>query len=133
MLVSLAFVVAACGDDDDDSADHRRHRRPPPKRPTANRGTRRAGRHRSTRETEAPVETAIPVEPDGGTGETDYMWTPNDEVLAGAEGEVNLVAWAGYIEDGSTDPASTGSRRSRTSPAAPSTPSSATRATRWCS
>ena len=25
--------------------------------------------------------------------------------MAGAEGEVNLVAWAGYIEDGSTDPA----------------------------
>ena len=25
--------------------------------------------------------------------------------LAGAEGEVNLVSWAGYVEDGSTDPA----------------------------
>ena len=26
-------------------------------------------------------------------------------MLAGAEGQVNLVAWAGYVEDGSTDPA----------------------------
>ena len=24
------------------------------------------------------------------------------------EGELNLVAWAGYVEDGSTDPTSTG-------------------------
>ncbi|MFM7253528.1 MAG: extracellular solute-binding protein [Ilumatobacteraceae bacterium] len=40
-----------------------------------------------------------------GEGETDYMWTPNADVLAGAEGAVNIVAWPGYIEDGSTDPA----------------------------
>ena len=33
------------------------------------------------------------------------MWTPDADSLAGAEGQVNLVAWAGYIEDGSTDPA----------------------------
>ena len=41
----------------------------------------------------------------GGGGEVDYQWTPNADLLAGAEGEVNLVSWAGYVEDGSTDPA----------------------------
>jgi len=33
------------------------------------------------------------------------MWTPNEELLAGAEGEVNFVAWAGYAESGANDPA----------------------------
>jgi putative spermidine/putrescine transport system substrate-binding protein len=32
------------------------------------------------------------------------MWTPNPDVLAGAEGEVNIVAWPGYIEDGTNNP-----------------------------
>jgi putative spermidine/putrescine transport system substrate-binding protein len=49
------------------------------------------------------------TEPTGDTataaGETDYQWTPNADLLAAAEGEVNLVSWAGYVEDGSTDPA----------------------------
>jgi putative spermidine/putrescine transport system substrate-binding protein len=47
------------------------------------------------------------TEPTGGTaaaGETDYHWTPNPDLLAAAEDEVNVIAWAGYIEDGSTDP-----------------------------
>ena len=50
-------------------------------------------RHHGT----ATGDTAAP-------GETDYQWTPNPDLLAGAEGEVNVIAWAGYIEDGSTDP-----------------------------
>ena len=41
----------------------------------------------------------------GAEGEVDYMWTPNEELLAGAEGEVNFVAWAGYAESGANDPA----------------------------
>jgi putative spermidine/putrescine transport system substrate-binding protein len=49
------------------------------------------------------------TEPTGDTataaGETDYQWTPNADLLAAAEGEVNLVSWGGYVEDGSTDPA----------------------------
>ena len=52
--------------------------------------------------------TTAPTEPatgDSGGGAVDYMWTPNPDVLAGAEGEVNIIAWAGYVEDGSTDPA----------------------------
>ena len=47
--------------------------------------------------TEPPADTA--------SGATDYHWTPNADLLAGAEGEVNVIAWAGYVEDGSTDPA----------------------------
>lgn len=50
------------------------------------------------------LATTVPPTSEGG-GAVDYMWTPNEELLAGAEGEVNIIAWAGYIEDGSTDPA----------------------------
>ena len=71
-------------------ADTAAHRRPP--RPTPPRRDRRTGRHRGAGHHRAG-------------GEVDYMWTPNADVLAGAEGQVNIVAWAGYIEDGSTDPA----------------------------
>src|SRR6188472_3438053 len=52
--------------------------------------------------------TTAPTEPatgDSGGGAVDYLWTPNPDVLAGAEGEVDLVSWAGYVEDGSADPA----------------------------
>jgi putative spermidine/putrescine transport system substrate-binding protein len=46
----------------------------------------------------------------GGTGTTtDQGFTPPDlkalDKLGEPEGEVNIVAWAGYVEDGSTDPA----------------------------
>lgn len=52
------------------------------------------------------LATTVPPTTEGGDGSAvDYMWTPNEELLAGAEGEVNVIAWAGYIEDGSTDPA----------------------------
>jgi putative spermidine/putrescine transport system substrate-binding protein len=43
--------------------------------------------------TEPPADTAA--------GETDYHWTPNADLLAGAEGQVNIVSWAGYVVDGS--------------------------------
>ncbi len=55
-----------------------------------------------------------------------------EEIQAQAgEGEVNLVNWAGYVEDGSTTRRSTGSPRSRRRPAARSTSRSATARTRW--
>ena len=82
LLASLAFVVASCGDDDKDSDS------------TEAPGTTGAGGET----TDAPETT-------GDGGEMDYMWTPNADILANAEDEVNIVAWAGYIEDGSTDPA----------------------------
>jgi putative spermidine/putrescine transport system substrate-binding protein len=51
--------------------------------------------------------STAPTEPPSSSagGAVDYMWTPNPDVLAGAEGEVDIVAWPGYVEDGSTDPA----------------------------
>jgi putative spermidine/putrescine transport system substrate-binding protein len=46
---------------------------------------------------------------DSGTNTTDQGFTPPDlkalTELGEPEGEVNIVAWAGYVEDGSTDPA----------------------------
>lgn len=78
LLASLAIVTASCSDDKDTSS------------------------------TAAPTETTGGAETTtAGTdgGETDYMWTPNADILANAEGEVNIVVWAGYAEDGSTDPA----------------------------
>ncbi len=53
----------------------------------------------------ASTDTTAPPGDTAAAGETDYHWTPNADLLAGAEGEVNLVSWAGYVEDGSTDPA----------------------------
>ncbi|MFZ9628379.1 MAG: extracellular solute-binding protein [Ilumatobacteraceae bacterium] len=78
LVASLALVVAACSSGDE-----------------------------TTSTTEGSGDTTVTTEAPGttGEGEVDYQWTPNPDVLAGAEGQVNLVAWAGYAEDGSTDPA----------------------------
>jgi len=90
LLASLAFVAAACGDDDDSGSDATEAPSEETDAPT---------------DTEAPpTDTDAPTDTTGG-GETDYMWTPNADLLAGAEDQVNIIAWAGYIEDGSTDPA----------------------------
>ena len=53
----------------------------------------------------ASTDTTVPTEGTAGGGEVDYQWTPNADLLAAAEGQVNIVSWAGYVEDGSTDPA----------------------------
>ncbi|MCE9621362.1 MAG: spermidine/putrescine ABC transporter substrate-binding protein [Actinomycetia bacterium] len=87
LLASLSIFAASCGDDEKSDS-------------TA----------APTTVAEAPDETtgdttADTSAPDTTPGEVDYMWTPNADLLAGAEGQVNIVAWAGYIEDGSTDPA----------------------------
>jgi|GEM_PF-77603 len=88
LLASLSLLAAACGDDDDEDAET-----------TAAPATEAPA-------TEAPGTTgASETTAAGGGGEVDYQWTPNEELLAGAEGEVNLIAWAGYVENGSTDPA----------------------------
>ena len=88
-------------------------RRPPPRtrrrRPPTPRPRHRAGgdvgagrdllrRRRRRRPRHRPGRDRPP------TVRIDYMWTPNPDVLAGAEGQVNIVAWAGYIEDGTNDP-----------------------------
>ena len=95
LLASLTIVAAACGDDSKD---------------TAATTAESAAVETTTGDTAAPdtttaVTTGDTATPDTTGGETDYMWTPNADVLAGAEGQVNIVAWAGYAEDGSTDPA----------------------------
>jgi len=55
--------------------------------------------------TEPPPTTEAGADVSAAPGEVDYMWTPNEELLAGAEGQVNIIAWAGYAESGTTDPA----------------------------
>jgi putative spermidine/putrescine transport system substrate-binding protein len=59
----------------------------------------------------APPGSSTPGESAGGSapaadpGENGVYWTPNADLLAAAEDEVNVIAWPGYIENGSTDPA----------------------------
>jgi putative spermidine/putrescine transport system substrate-binding protein len=52
----------------------------------------------------AGTDTTEPTGTAAG-GEIDYQWTANADLLAAAEDEVNVIAWAGYLEDGSNDPA----------------------------
>lgn len=66
--------------------------------------TAACGGEETTSDTSADTTSPAP-DTTGEPGATDYMWTPNADLLAGAEGAVNIVAWPGYIEDGSTDPA----------------------------
>ena len=92
LLASLSIVAAACGDDSKDTA------------------STTAAVDTTTADTAAPDTTtadttADTATPDTTGGAVDYQWTPNADVLAGAEGQVNIIAWAGYAEDGSTDPA----------------------------
>lgn len=89
LLASLSIVAAACGDDE-----------------TTNGTTAGTAVDTTSGDTVAPdTTTGDTVAPDTtASGEMDYMWTPNADVLAGAEGQVNIVAWPGYIEDGSTSP-----------------------------
>ena len=42
---------------------------------------------------------------DGGDGGSSDSGSEAPTKLGKSEGEVNLIAWAGYVEDGSTDPA----------------------------
>ncbi len=86
LLASAALVLAACGSDETDSS-----------------GTTGAPETTTGSDTTAVTETTSGSETTAG-GEVDYMWTPNADLLANAEGAVNFVAWAGYAEDGSTDP-----------------------------
>jgi putative spermidine/putrescine transport system substrate-binding protein len=113
VVAAFGLVAASCGDDDDD---------------TAGGDTTAAGTDAPAATTEAPAATTVapaPTEapagttapapttaPAGTTAPADTAapgeipeWTPDPTSLEGAEGAVNLIAWAGYVEDGSTDPA----------------------------
>ena len=89
-LATLTLVVAACGDDDAADTDG-----------TDAPGDTAAGD--TTPGDTTPADTAA-----GGTTPDDAGTQPAGGMpteLGEGEGEVNLVAWAGYVEDGSTDPA----------------------------
>ena len=85
-IASLSLVVAACGGDEETA----------PTESSAETTSAETTPAETTPGETTPAETT--------PGEVDYMWTPNADVLAGAEGQVNIVAWPGYIEDGSTAP-----------------------------
>ena len=94
LLASLSIVAAACGDDEETGSTTADTAVETTTADTG--GTETTGTETTTADTDGPDTTV--------GGETDYMWTPNAGVLAGAEGQVNIVAWPGYIEDGSTAP-----------------------------
>jgi putative spermidine/putrescine transport system substrate-binding protein len=94
-LATLTLVVAACGDDDDAT------------------GSDDTEDTAGTEGTAAPADTAADTPADstddsaGDTTPTDAGTQPAGGMpteLGEGEGEVNLIAWAGYVEDGSTDP-----------------------------
>src|SRR5215203_4401063 len=77
-LLSILVVAGGCGDDEDEG--------------TSTTGSTTA---QSTPENSQPAPQVAVGE---GAGEPLAQ-------LGEGEGEVNLIAWAGYVEDGSTDPA----------------------------
>ena len=102
-----------------------RPRRPPPaprRRPPAHPARRRRRRAPPT----APGATDGPPP---STGPVEGVPT----ALGEGEGEVNLIAWAGYVEDGSTDPAVDWVTPFEEATGCAVNVGSATRATRWCS
>jgi putative spermidine/putrescine transport system substrate-binding protein len=76
--LSLVIVLAACGSDD--SSD-------------------------STADTTATSDASASTDAPAGTEAPGGDATAAPTELGEGEGEVNLIAWAGYVEDGSTDPA----------------------------
>lgn len=54
--------------------------------------------------TTAPTTPASTSAPTTLVEEIDYFWTPDADLLTGAEGQVRIVAWPGYIEDEWTAP-----------------------------
>jgi putative spermidine/putrescine transport system substrate-binding protein len=102
-IAALALVAASCGDDDDE-----------PSATDAPAGTDAPGTTAAAATTGAPGTTAAPATSaaPGTTATPGTTAAASGEVPEGAptelgegEGEVNLIAWAGYTEDGSTDPA----------------------------
>jgi putative spermidine/putrescine transport system substrate-binding protein len=90
----LSLVAVACGGDDDDAPTATQAAGT-----TAAPGTEAPAGTTAAPGTEAPAgTTAAPATEAPTTGDM-----PTE--IGEGEGEVNLVAWAGYVEDGSTDPA----------------------------
>jgi putative spermidine/putrescine transport system substrate-binding protein len=83
-LTVLALVAAACGDDDEDTGDDT---------------------EATSGDTGGAATTAGGAETTAGSGGETMPEGGMPTELGEGEGEVNLIAWAGYVEDGSTDPA----------------------------
>jgi putative spermidine/putrescine transport system substrate-binding protein len=105
-VTAVTLLLAACGGDDDEPAADTAGE------PAADTADEPADEPATTDAppdtTSAPATTAAattdttaPVDPaDDSDSMVDGMMTE----LGEGEGEVNLIAWAGYVEDGSTDP-----------------------------
>ena len=106
IATAMVVVLAACGSDDDTASTD-----------TAATGTAATDTAAADTTADAAADTsAAPADttatsdvPAGTTGDTTGdAAAPAEGVpteLGEGEGEVNLIAWAGYVEDGSTDPA----------------------------
>ncbi len=102
IATAMVVVLAACGSDDD-----------PGTADTAATGTTAdsvadtaAAPADTTATSDAPADTT--GDTTGDTAASGDTAAPAEGVpteLGEGEGEVNLIAWAGYVEDGSTDPA----------------------------
>jgi putative spermidine/putrescine transport system substrate-binding protein len=86
----VALVLAGCGDDDDGGGAE----------PTAAPEGTEAAADTTAAGTAAPGTEAPGTTGGGGAAAGGEMLTE----LGEGEGQVNLIAWAGYVEDGSTDP-----------------------------
>ena len=101
IATAMVVVLAACGSDDDTASTD-----------TASTDTAAADTtaDAAANTSAAPADTTATSDvPAGTTGDTTGdAAAPAEGVpteLGEGEGEVNLIAWAGYVEDGSTDPA----------------------------
>jgi putative spermidine/putrescine transport system substrate-binding protein len=109
VLAVLALVAASCGDDEPAAGDGATAEATASADSGDDTPATTTATTESVEETEesAVATTAAETTEEASElaeSEVDYMWTPNPDVLAGAEGEVNIVAWPGYIESGETSP-----------------------------
>ena len=97
-LAALALVAAACGDDDDDDADATDGASAAPPRPTPAPRRRPPPRRPPTTERRPARRT--------GAAEAHAAVAPRARRPSSARARVRStsIAWAGYVEDGSTDP-----------------------------
>ena len=105
-MTAVTLLLAACGGDDDEPAADTAEE------PAADTTEATADEPATT---DAPPDTtAAPATTAAGSTDTTAPVDPADDSdsmvdgmpteLGEGEGEVNLIAWAGYVEDGSTDP-----------------------------
>ena len=102
IATAMVVVLAACGSDDDTASTDTAA--------TDTAATDTAAADTAADTSAAPADTTATSDAPGDTtgDTTGDAAAPAEGVpteLGEGEGEVNLIAWAGYVEDGSTDPA----------------------------